>query len=73
MYKPDQLKKSTQPKGWLNLKEAAHYISKPESWMYENIQKYGIPHAKLGVQYRFQTAQLDSWMLSRQVILVASL
>jgi excisionase family DNA binding protein len=53
-------------KGWMTLKEASFYIGKPESWMYENVTRFAVPHTRLGIQYRFQPAQLDAWMLALQ-------
>lgn len=51
--------------GWLTLSEAALYLSKPNSWIYDNVQKMGIPCSRLGKQYRFKVDLLDEWMLSR--------
>ena len=54
-------------KGWLTMKEAAFYIGKPVSWMYDNTHKLQIPHCRLERQYRFQTKELDSWLESRSM------
>lgn len=52
-------------KHWLTLSEAASYLGKPNSWVYDNVRKLGIPFVPLGRQYRFSTEQLDQWMLKQ--------
>lgn len=47
---------------WLTLPEAAAYLSKPASWMYDNAQRLGIPHTRLGREYRFRIDLLDEWL-----------
>lgn len=47
---------------WLTLKEAAAYLSKPASWMYDNAQRRGIPFRKIGREYRFRIDLLDEWL-----------
>jgi excisionase family DNA binding protein len=45
-----------------SLKEAADYLGKPRSWLYNNIGILGIPHVKIGQQYRFIKADLRNWL-----------
>lgn len=47
---------------WLTLKEAAAYLSKPASWMYDNVQRLDIPRRKVGREYRFRIDLLDEWL-----------
>lgn len=47
---------------WLTLNDAASYLSKPPSWMYDNAQRLGIPHTRLGREYRFRIDLLDEWL-----------
>jgi excisionase family DNA binding protein len=48
--------------GWLTLAQAAAYLAKPRSWMYDNYKKLEIPHSYVGRQPRFTTEQLDKWL-----------
>lgn len=53
------------PRAWMTLKEAADYIRKPPSWLYDNTKKERIPHLRLERQYRFHRESLDQWLLLR--------
>ena len=55
----------TEPSAaWITLTEAAEYLGKPKSWMYDNYKKLQIPHTLLQTHPRFSREQLDKWMLS---------
>lgn len=47
---------------WITLKEAAAHLSVSPSWLYQKGQAAGIPRVKIGNKYRYQVADLDSWM-----------
>jgi excisionase family DNA binding protein len=47
---------------WITTEEAAAWLSKPPSWLQNNVVRLGIPHAKCGRQYRFRRSDLDAWM-----------
>lgn len=56
-----------KPTSWMTLQEAAEYIRKPASWMYDNVHTLAIPHVRLERQYRFHRLQLDRWLLKQTV------
>ena len=58
---------SQNPTNWMTLREAADYIRKPASWMYDNVHKQSIPHVRLERQYRFHRLQLDRWLIKQTV------
>lgn len=49
---------------WLTTSEAAEYLGTNKRWMKANIHNLGIPHVKLGRQYRFKASELDKWILT---------
>jgi excisionase family DNA binding protein len=55
----------TLRKQLLNTEEVALKLGKPVSWVYNNIKQEGIPHIKLGQQYRFLEDEIDSWILRK--------
>lgn len=64
MEQPTQ--QGTEPSAaWITLAEAAAYLGKPKSWMYDNYKRLQIPHTLLETHPRFSREQLDKWMLSR--------
>ena len=56
------------PRPWLTLSEAAAYLCKPASWMYDNTQRLEIPHTRLGREYRFRLDLLDEWLTKRAAV-----
>lgn len=57
---------------WLTLEEAAKYLRKPRSWMYDNVHRERIPHVVLGRQYRFSARELDAWMRNKTAYRMAT-
>jgi excisionase family DNA binding protein len=53
---------------WLTLSEAAAYLGKPASWMYDNTQRRRIPHMRLGREYRFRIDLLDEWLIKQVAV-----
>jgi excisionase family DNA binding protein len=49
-------------KTWLTTKEAAEYLGTTVRWMKANIHLQGIPHRRLGNQYRFKIDDLEKFM-----------
>lgn len=47
-------------------KEAAEYLRKPESWLYHEGERLGVPRYKIGNQWRYRFTELDEW-IDRQV------
>lgn len=45
-----------------SLKEVAEYLGKPPSYLYNNVEKMGIPHVKIGQQYRFLISDIKMWL-----------
>lgn len=43
-------------------KEAAEYLTKPESWLYHEGERQGIPRYKIGNQWRYRLTELDEWI-----------
>jgi excisionase family DNA binding protein len=51
---------------WVDCSTAADYLSKEPDWVRENLVALGIPHHRLGRQYRFKLSQIDIWMIENQ-------
>jgi excisionase family DNA binding protein len=47
---------------WLTVKEAAHLLRVPVSWLYERTRTNSIPHVKLGKYLRFDRDELTAWV-----------
>jgi hypothetical protein len=47
---------------WVNTDTAAAHLGKPPSWLRDNVIKLGIPHRKLGNQYRYRLSEIDAWI-----------
>lgn len=41
--------------------EAAALLGKPESFLYDNAARLGIPRVRLGRQYRYRLSQVAAW------------
>jgi len=57
--------RSTSTSVWMTLNEAATYLRKPPSWIYDNVHKQEIPHVRLERQYRFRAIDLENWLERR--------
>jgi excisionase family DNA binding protein len=49
---------------WLTTEEAAEYLGTNKRWIKANIHNLGIPHVRLGRQFRFRMSDLDKWLLT---------
>lgn len=47
---------------WVGTQVVADHLGKPESWVYANVQRLGIPHRRLGKQFRYRLSEVDAWM-----------
>jgi len=50
---------------WLNSQEVAEYLGTNMRWIKANIHRLGIPHVRLGRQYRFRTTDIDNWLMTQ--------
>ncbi|MFC4536621.1 helix-turn-helix domain-containing protein [Sphaerisporangium dianthi] len=55
----------TTQERWVGTREVALHLGKPTSWIYDNVIRRGIPHRKVGNQYRFRLSEIDKWMDGR--------
>jgi len=46
----------------LTTAELADWLRKPESWVYAQAHRLGIPRVKLGRQYRYPSAEVREWL-----------
>lgn len=51
-----------EPEPYITTEEAAAYLAKPPSWLYQNARRLGIPRTPLGRQWRYRRTELDAWM-----------
>jgi len=58
---------TNQSNAWITVKQAAKHLGKPASWIYDNVHRLEIPHARLERQYRFRPADLDGWLEDRML------
>ncbi|MGW7823434.1 helix-turn-helix domain-containing protein [Streptomyces puniciscabiei] len=48
--------------------DAAEYLNKPRSWVYENWRNEKIPFRKVGQSLRCRPADLDCWLDDREAM-----
>lgn len=46
--------------------EVAAYLNKPESWVYDNAARLGIPRYKVGNHYRYRLTEVADWVDRRR-------
>lgn len=46
---------------WMDSREASEYLGTTKDWLLANVHKLGIPHIRLGRQYRFRLSDLELW------------
>ena len=47
---------------WVSTSEVAQHIGKPESWVYANARRLGMPRSRVGQHYRWKLSLVDAWM-----------
>ena len=55
---------TTNTERYIDLNEAAIFLSTNTNWIYSNHKLLGIPVHYLGRKLRFKVSELDSWMRS---------
>ncbi len=55
-------KTTTNTERYINLEEAAQFLSTNAGWIYSNHKILGIPTHYLGRKLRFKISELDNWM-----------
>lgn len=55
-------KTTANTEGYVNLEEAALFLSTKTGWIYSNHKVLGIPVHYLGRKLRFKISELDNWM-----------
>lgn len=50
---------------YIDVNEAATYLSTKKSWLYQNHKLIGIPSYNIGRQLRFKLDELDAWAQKR--------
>lgn len=53
-------KLTTEP--WVTTEHVAEFLAKPESWVYNNAARVGIPRYKIGNQYRYRLSEVSAWV-----------
>jgi predicted DNA-binding transcriptional regulator AlpA len=53
---------TTNTERYVNLEEAAQFLSTKTGWIYSNHKVLGIPVHYLGRKLRFKISELDKWM-----------
>lgn len=46
--------------------EFATYLNKPVSWVYDNVERLGIPSHRIGRQFRFRRSEVEAWIDGRR-------
>ncbi len=49
------------------LTEISHFLKVSSAWVKRNIEAEGLPHFKVGANYRFRKAEVMVWMKGRKV------
>lgn len=47
---------------WVTTTEVAEYLGKPQSWVFVNAERLGMPRRRIGNQYRYRLSEIDAWM-----------
>ena len=52
----------TGPEPFVTTREVALFLGKPESWIYNNAERRGLPRHQLGLQYRYRLSEVSAWV-----------
>ncbi|MEQ1721605.1 MAG: helix-turn-helix domain-containing protein [Pseudobdellovibrio sp.] len=55
---------STDAERWLSVEEIAHHMGVSKESIYRWAEKRKMPAHKVGRQWKFKTAEIDSWILA---------
>ena len=47
---------------WIDIKQAAKYLSVSKDWIYHNQESLDIPRGRIGKMYRYRISDLDNWV-----------
>jgi len=47
---------------FINIEEAANFLSSKKNWLYQNHKRLGIPSYKIGRKLLFKVSELDNWI-----------
>lgn len=47
---------------FVTTEQAAEFLGKPVSWLYNSAGRLGIPRHRLGRQYRYRLSELADWL-----------
>lgn len=54
-----------QREPFITTNEAARHLGKGRAWLYDNLERLTIPHARVGRQLRFRLSEIDRWVLDQ--------
>ena len=52
----------------LTVAELSHELNVSRSWIYQQVERDGIPHIRLGRAVRFQMHTIQDWLVERKTI-----
>ena len=55
--------KHTEP--YVGTAEAARFLGKPRSWLFNNAERQGVPRYPIGNQWRYRLSELSAWLEQR--------
>ena len=61
------LLKVPEPETMYSVKELSEYLGVKNSWVYSRVEKYKIPHIKVGKYPRFKKSEIDKWLKEQSV------
>lgn len=53
---------TVEPEPFVGIREAASFLGKPSSWLYNRAERLGIPRYRVGQQLRFRLSELAEWV-----------
>lgn len=60
------MNKTTTAEPFVGTKEAAEFLGKPRSWLFNNAERLGVPRYQIGNQWRYRLSEVAAWVESQR-------
>ena len=60
------LRSPGEPEPWISAEQAAEYMAKPLSRVYDLAAKHGLPHGRDGRSVLFRRSEIDAYLLAHR-------
>lgn len=49
---------------FVGTEEAAEFLGKPASWLYNSAERIGVPRYRVGLHWRYRLGELEEWVIN---------